>query len=1269
MKYTYKYLVLILVSLLLGASPSYAGPTFGGTNLVVPVLGANYTFTWYYSNSASPQRSDIYRNTTGGGTYFLTVTGLVATPSLATVTGARVVAINGYLQNGVYHDKVQVATSGISLTFNGKAYTSVATTTTNVVSLAAGTVTATATQVYSGQGTLYVAEDGKVTGTETGYFVNGTWYLNNQVASSANLTLPSGNVYTSYVYYTNYIKDASGQVVPVVTETYSGNGKSFSIATDGTLSGSESGCVVNGMWYVNYAHDTESIDYTSPQGTHYISRTLLTSYVPDGNGGVSSSVSEAYSTLASYSGPYYGSFIVDPNGRITGSETGYKINDTWYINGNSSTPMSGHSSLNLIGNTYTFSHSNASYGFDSQNNPTSTQWTDYFSSPAYDPAQITYSWAAGDAQPIRRISGSDLYAGSFSADYTGDINNLVWEARTAPTFAQTTLYLNGTLLNWQSGSLSNAGVVTDTYGPDSNGHIVTINGLPRDYQSFIQVQVGINGANVGSFSRSTSFVITGWDVEENAPNRNSPLFCPATLWVDGTPYTFSYGYEDFSSHRTDMYVTSGGTLRLSGIRWNTTNVNVQLNHNGEIHDGVVNVSTNGGFSVAGVDITAVPPEAGPPAFWVGDLFYRRTAGSNQYVSFPTPGNTLKLGGANASLVQIAGMQGGNELTGVFNLTTGLFTLSQQDGTLLNVCAAQNDGRQIPAGIAPNDFPPAIHVGAEVWGYLGSMRDDGAPTATAAYYGNTRLSIYTADPAAAPDYHQQLLKIRLDNSGVVTLTDYRAGTSTTGTYNKQSHLFQTGTTASLPMPIYAVDPNANDTPWQLPSPPSGGNNVPGSGPATLLVGNQVWRYAGVGNDGAALYQGYFPGQQLALGTPNAGGVRTISVTDPVNGNATGILSDVNGSTTLGNGQTINSGTPSGGQVQPQNLATVSGDLSVPGNILSIGSLNGDTTKSGAILQFSDSGTQAMFGTALGRTAAQWVWWRVDPANATGFVPTMVVDSAFGLALYDPANPSTPTVKLSADANTASELPKLKLTNQTLDDPTSVVTQALGDERYWRVSGSNIAIGAGGGVSIGLGANAENYSVSIGQGSSAVQSTISIGLGTASSGLNSMALGFASMALGEKSITAGYGSITTQRGGIAMGEAAYSTQVGQVVLGSFNLPPVGTDTPAASDSIFIIGNGTAHTARSNAFVIKRNGDTQVFGTLTVGGHTVLTQDAADDLYIRVDQIGGGGNSAVLTQDAADTRYIQKGQVLRVAPAGDIDMGEFKTLPPGVPDPTAP
>ncbi len=219
-----------------------------------------------------------------------------------------------------------------------------------------------------------------------------------------------------------------------------------------------------------------------------------------------------------------------------------------------------------------------------------------------------------------------------------------------------------------------------------------------------------------------------------------------------------------------------------------------------------------------------------------------------------------------------------------------------------------------------------------------------------------------------------------------------------------------------MPIYGVDPNANHALWGLGSPEDGA-------PATFLVGGQVWRYAGGDGMGSLLYSGYYSGQQLTLGAAAANGQRLVSMTN--DGGTTvqrGTLNDVRGSVRLANGTMVYSGSMDGARITPtideNNLSAIPGNLDIAGNVMTLGSLSGDLGTSGLTLQFSDNGSTALLGQALGRSNAQWIWWRTNPQDVSGHVPVMALDSGWGVALYDPANPTTATIKLNPGAQGSS-----------------------------------------------------------------------------------------------------------------------------------------------------------------------------------------------------------------------------------------------------------
>ena len=114
-----------------------------------------------------------------------------------------------------------------------------------------------------------------------------------------------------------------------------------------------------------------------------------------------------------------------------------------------------------------------------------------------------------------------------------------------------------------------------------------------------------------------------------------------------------------------------------------------------------------------------------------------------------------------------------------------------------------------------------------------------------------------------------------------------------------------------------------------------------------------------------------------------------------------------------------------------------------------------------------------------------------------------------------------------------------------------------------------------------------------------------------------IGEASSAFGVSSRAEGYASSAFGRFTIAQGTA-------QFVIGQFNTP-IGTETAYETlEPIFIIGNGTSDSARSNALLVRRNGDAVLANDLTVN-HNVAVKG-----------------------------------ILRVPAAGDLSMGEFTNGP---------
>jgi hypothetical protein len=149
----------------------------------------------------------------------------------------------------------------------------------------------------------------------------------------------------------------------------------------------------------------------------------------------------------------------------------------------------------------------------------------------------------------------------------------------------------------------------------------------------------------------------------------------------------------------------------------------------------------------------------------------------------------------------------------------------------------------------------------------------------------------------------------------------------------------------------------------------------------------------------------------------------------------------------------------------------------------------------------------------------------------------------------------------------------------------------------------------GLTSGQGSTASGeYSTAMGWGTAANgESSAAMGAGTTASGDNSTAMGADTTASGDSSTAMGIYTTASGAHSTAMGIHTTANAYGSTVIGGFNVirPENSPSTWVASDDLFVIGNGRDRyddngnyiTTRSNAFSVKKNGDTTVAGTLTV------------------------------------------------------------------------
>jgi hypothetical protein len=151
------------------------------------------------------------------------------------------------------------------------------------------------------------------------------------------------------------------------------------------------------------------------------------------------------------------------------------------------------------------------------------------------------------------------------------------------------------------------------------------------------------------------------------------------------------------------------------------------------------------------------------------------------------------------------------------------------------------------------------------------------------------------------------------------------------------------------------------------------------------------------------------------------------------------------------------------------------------------------------------------------------------------------------------------------------------------------------------------------------NIGNYSTAMGYNTTASGSySTAMGLNTTASGnystamgLNTTASGNYSTAMGNNTTASGHSSTamglnTTASGNFSatMGNNTTAQAYGSLVLGQWNVISGTTNNWISTDPIFVIGNGTNTSNRSNALTVLKNGNTEINGALTINGNITST-----------------------------------------------------------------
>lgn len=147
------------------------------------------------------------------------------------------------------------------------------------------------------------------------------------------------------------------------------------------------------------------------------------------------------------------------------------------------------------------------------------------------------------------------------------------------------------------------------------------------------------------------------------------------------------------------------------------------------------------------------------------------------------------------------------------------------------------------------------------------------------------------------------------------------------------------------------------------------------------------------------------------------------------------------------------------------------------------------------------------------------------------------------------------------------------------------------------GDGVLATGNGATSIGQAANAgANGAIAIGNGVLAsAEGAMAIGLQSSATSAGAIAIGYSNSANNERAIAMGANTSATGIRATSMGSYTLANAHSVTVTGAYNVSQGSPWVWQAQDDLVVVGNGASDTARSNAFLIQKNGQARVAGTL--------------------------------------------------------------------------
>ena len=168
-----------------------------------------------------------------------------------------------------------------------------------------------------------------------------------------------------------------------------------------------------------------------------------------------------------------------------------------------------------------------------------------------------------------------------------------------------------------------------------------------------------------------------------------------------------------------------------------------------------------------------------------------------------------------------------------------------------------------------------------------------------------------------------------------------------------------------------------------------------------------------------------------------------------------------------------------------------------------------------------------------------------------------------------------------------------------------------------------------TAMGSGATASGIS-SIAMGASTTASghfSTAMGNTSTAGGINSKAMGTVAKASGNYSTAIGHRIFAIGDYSTAMGDGTIASSGYETAVGRYNTSYIPQDVAGwnAADRLFVIGNGS-HTARSDALVVLKNGNTKISRELDVGGSLAVDGYLVANNYLIAGRLDTSGSTDV-------------------------------------------